>query len=214
MKKYNILLLLGLVMTVSLSACNKASSKNPESGASDAKLSEGLLINSSSSDSIIIDEESIYNGENVDMSVDLDGDGNKEYFVIQRDTPNGISMFGSSNDYGYNMTMDFNDEAEGFDSDGDLLAGYYMQILCYDLDGDGVKEVLTSVGDKSLNLQTVVHKYVKDSSTLFEVVGRIQGQEYQYIDPKSKEIIAPYGSQGLFDSYIYQNGSLIKQENN
>lgn len=188
-------------------------SSNNQENIQKGVMSEGLLLNSISKDSIIIGYDDIYAGKKINMNVDLDNDGAEETFEIKRDTPNGVFVGGYSDNVGVNMVNDFDGDIKAFDEFGDLKEGYFLQVTCYDLDHDGIKEVFTSVGDKLIEMQTVLHRYVKNSSDLFEVVGRMWGQEYQYIDDSTNEIIVPYGSQGLFDSYLYTNNSLYTQTN-
>lgn len=105
---------------------------------------------------------------------------------------------------GYNFINDF---SRDIDYETDRL-----QISCVDLDRDGEKEIIVSVGDGFSSLETLIYKFVPDSANLFDLCGRINGQEAMYINIKKGTITAPYGSQGLFDEYVYWDKKIWREE--
>lgn len=73
------------------------------------------------------------------------------------------------------------------------------------LDQDGVDEILVSVGDHVIDLETLVYRLSNNKEEPYILAGRVGGQQKIYFDDKDNIIIAPYGTQGLFDSYEYKN---------
>jgi hypothetical protein len=99
----------------------------------------------------------------------------------------------------------------GFDEFGDLQESFYVQIATYDFDGDKNPEIIVAVGDGLVNLNVNVFKFIAPKNQLnaskeenWKLIGDFQGQEQIIIE--NKKISVPYGSQGLFDEYIYSNG--------
>ncbi len=125
--------------------------------------------------------------------------------------PNGIKiviLFEGSNtavNLGNIMSIE-----NGF-NDGELEENYFIQIATYDFDGDKNPEIIVAVGDGLVNLNVNVFKFIAPLNQLnaskeenWKLIGNFQGQEQIIIE--NKKISVPYGSQGLFDEYIYSNG--------
>jgi len=91
---------------------------------------------------------------------------------------------------------------EYFDENGMLLDKVKMQISLARM--GNYEEVLLffSVGDKSISMMTKVFR-INDSG--MNEIANIQGQEFMYVD---YNLIAPYGSQGGFENYVYCKGSM------
>jgi hypothetical protein len=96
-------------------------------------------------------------------------------------------------------------------NDGELEENYFIQIATYDFDGDKNPEIIVAVGDGLVNLNVNVFKFIAPLNQLnaskeenWKLIGNFQGQEQIIIE--NKKISVPYGSQGLFDEYIYSNG--------
>ena len=139
------------------------------------------------------------------MKVDLDKDGKEEMILIGLDHPTGIRILGIKGEYGTNLIdgLEF-----ATDEHGDIMDGFFIQASHVDLDKDGKDEVLMSVGDKSIEMRTAIYKVRDAEEDSFKLVGIIEGQSEMYLD--GNHIIVPYGSQGLFDEYIYDKGTLFK----
>lgn len=128
----------------------------------------------------------------------------KVVFYVKEASQGEWSIVGCYNNRGYNFVSDFSREIN-YETDK-------LQISCVDLDRDGEKEIIVSVGDGFSSLETLIYKFVPDSSDLFELHGRIGGQQKMYIDIKKGNIVAPYGSQGLYDEYIYWDKKVWSEE--
>lgn len=173
--------------------------------------SEPLLMQGVDKDYIIISDGAVLGGASKTMDVDVSGDGIKESFIIESDHPNGLKILGISGNHGQNFAYDFRGYDE-FDEYNDIKRGFYTQITCYDLDGDGVKEILVSRGNKLVEMETLIyHPTSANIPDPFKLVARILGQENMYIDG-DHAIISPYGGQGLYSQYTYKNGQLYELE--
>jgi hypothetical protein len=99
----------------------------------------------------------------------------------------------------------------GFDEFGDLQESFYVQIATHDFDDDKNPEIIIAVGDGLVNLNVNIFKFIAPINQLnaskeenWKLIGNFQGQEQIIIE--NNKISVPYGSQGLFDEYIYSNG--------
>lgn len=167
---------------------------------------DGVLVVVHSDEWIFLDGEAIIDGEQKKMECDLDGDGNFEYFLISRDSPNGTKVLAVAQQLGLNLAYDIN-LSNAFDEFGHPKENYGIQVTCYDLDKDGIKEIIVSVGNQSYEMESIIYRYTKSIDNPFELVAYIDGQEKMYIK-EDGAIIAPYGSQGLFEEYRYLNKNL------
>lgn len=171
---------------------------------------DALLLQDAGHDYIILDGLSITTGDLRVMNIDTNGDGEEETFLIQRDSPNGLKVMGVLGEYGQNFVYD-TEIYDAFDDYGEISEDYYVQITCYDLDGDGLKEVIVSIGDKFMEMETLIYSPISnDIQTPFQLIGQFYGQEMMYI--YDDIIIVPYGSQGLFRAYEYMYGELYEVE--
>ena len=105
---------------------------------------------------------------------------------------------------GFNFINDF---LKDIDYETDKL-----QISCVDLDGDGEKEIVVSVGDGLSSLEALIYRFVPDSANIFDLCGRIDGQQEMCIDIKKGTITAPFGGQGMYNEYIYWDKRLWGEE--
>ncbi|WP_027399296.1 hypothetical protein [Anaerovorax odorimutans] len=163
---------------------------------------DNVLFQGECSAYTILDSTSIIEGKEASIICDIDNDGEDETFIIGRNHPNGISVSGMKGNYGINFAYDFEiDEAFDQYGLGEVKEGYYIQITCCDLDGDEVDEVIVSLGDLCINLETLVYRVSLEEETPFILVGRINGQQNIKFDKQEHSINVPYGSQGLFTEY-------------
>lgn len=156
------------------------------------------------------------------LQVDLDLDGKKETIIIGKDHPNGVKVRGIKGEYSINLLSllfdNTNDERisdilDGmFDEYADLNKGCYIQASYVDLDNDGKYEVLISVGDRIMQIMVTAIYRVRDAEEAsFQLKGIIEGQSNMYL--RGNHIIAPYGSFGLFEEYIYDGKRIFKAMN-
>ncbi len=171
---------------------------------------EGVLLMIYSDEWIFLDDESIMCGEDRKMECDLDGDGVFEYFSIGRESPNGTKILAVGQNVGYNLVHDVS-ISDAFEEFGHPINGYGFQVTCFDLDNDGIKEVILSTGNQSYEMESIIYRYTKSIDKPFELVGHIEGQTKMYIEDDGT-ITAPFGSQGLFTDYKYLNKNLYKVE--
>lgn len=127
-------------------------------------------------------------------------------FYVKESTQGEWRICGCYKNSGYNFINDFSLNIE--------FSEYKLQISCVDLDGDMEKEIMVSVGDGLSFLETLIYRFVPDSTNIFELCGRIDGQQKMYVDVKSGIITAPYGGQGLFEEYIYRDKRIWREESN
>ena len=80
-----------------------------------------------------------------------------------------------------------------------------LQICVYDFDKNGVNEIVIAYGDGLTNLKVSIYNRV---NKVYKEIGSFEGQENCTID--KNQIIAPYGSQGLFDEYTIRLGEFHK----
>ena len=152
-------------------------------------------------------------------SIDANIYGRDYTFTIGDNHPNGIRALVIGDGYGYNlfMDLDFNEEDNEifFDEFGFLNEDCNMQLTAMDFNNDGECELLLSLQsegwciEKTFVFKLLPHPY-RDS--LVKYLGVADGQLHMYID--GTNIIAPYGSQGLYNEYMLAtNGRIINIDN-
>ena len=138
--------------------------------------------------------------------------------LVGMDSPNGekvILTWGDSNKFGTNLLYYVSDEMFSIVGDiqddyRELKEGNRIQVTLVDFDYDGKQEVVLAIGDGLVNLGVSVFKIDYHSKDLDAIeIGCFQGQENIHID-KNNDIIIPFGGQGLFEQYKYNNGKFIK----
>lgn len=139
------------------------------------------------------------------------------YLLIGRDHPNGMRFLAMFPGYGVNLPLKFDDGFEGFDEDGELKQGYYIQVVEHSFDHDGTPEIIIAIGNGSIDLSINVIKFHApqfaqdaDREANWSLVGSYSGQARAEI--KGDTIQIPIGSQGLFDEYTWVKGKFIKTE--
>lgn len=176
----------------------------------DNTYSTDYLFSAANMDYIFLDGNSITMvGTTAEMSVDLIDDGTKERFLISRDNPNGMKLIGFSGKGGRNFYFDewTSEISNAFDDIGDIQEGYYAQISCSDLDNDGTKEVLVSIGDKMAEQVTAVYSYTGNDDDPFVYMGYMKASDYVML-AADLELVGPVGSAGLINRYIYTDHTL------
>lgn len=144
---------------------------------------------------------------------------NRDYeFTLGDGRPNGTIALISSNGYGQSLFFDLdfsNDENDAFfDEFDDLRPECNMQITAMDFDGDGEVEILFTIQSEDyITTNTYVYKLLPTPyrDSIVKYLGVANGQLHMYVDGRS--IIAPYGSQGLYNEYMLaSNGKIINIE--
>lgn len=152
------------------------------------------------------------------LNVDLNNDGVSEEFIITKDKENKILLQGLARDDQGKICADFNfwnanlrsllpDELRAADS---VSAQAFIQISCCDIDEDGVKEVLISVGDKESACLTAVYEYRRSGQDLFQYSGSIlSGTKVEY---KGDHVLWGYNADccGGYIPYRYENETILK----
>lgn len=165
------------------------------------------LLNTGNNNFIICSSDDIF--EEKTIHADLDFDGKKETIIIRSDYA-GVKVLGFKGKYGADLLSDkkiFYDARTrelldlGFNESGELENGYYIQVSYIDLNNDHKYEVLISIGNKQSEMITAIYKVRDAEGDSFKLMGIIEGQSKMRLD--GNHIIAPYGSQGLFEEYIY-----------
>lgn len=216
-KKISILLVIVLTI-IQLSGCaihtdNKETRMNEE----DVKVintsrnsmtinDDNVIFQGPCSAFILSDQASINEGKEASFSRDIDNDGVEEVFSIGRDHPNGIQILGVKGDLGVNFVNNFTLEG-AFDEFGEPNEGYMVQITSCDLDDSGVDEIVVSIGDLLINMETLVYRVTDDKENPFVLIGSFTGQDRAIFDEDNLSIVVPYGSQGLYDEYKIMDGT-------
>ncbi|MEL7658774.1 MAG: hypothetical protein AAGU75_23020, partial [Bacillota bacterium] len=113
------------------------------------------------------------------LSVDVNGDGVSEEFIISKDFNDGVILKGirregqegidkSMNFWTLNLSGLLPESLKRGDSIDD---NYFVQISCCDIDEDGTKEVLVSAGDKQIANVTAIYEYSESGAIPFKYCG-------------------------------------------
>ncbi|MHB8277474.1 MAG: hypothetical protein ACYDIA_07455 [Candidatus Humimicrobiaceae bacterium] len=153
----------------------------------------------------------------VSLETDIDNDFNKERISLGIATQLGIQIEIHLKDNTFRLS-----EISGLSDDGDFREGFYCQLVIKDITRDGNSEILLAIGNGSsetyLNIWkfdrfTYLNTQRKKYLNPFQYLGCIEGQEHILIYPSGR-IDVPFGSQGLFTSYIWDGLRLTEIENN
>lgn len=208
MKKINVFI---LVIVVLCFGCRTSNNTTQQEAIIQEKYDN--LFDTRNNHFIISSSDDIYKDKT--LQVDLDLDGEKETIIIGKDYPNGVKIRGIKGKYTTNFLFDdaddvrINEILDGmFDEDGELNNGCYIQASYVDLDNDGKYEVLISVRDKRIQMITAIYRVRDAEEASFKLIGIIEGQSNMYLI--GNHIIAPYGSFGLCEEYIYDGQRIYK----
>lgn len=174
------------------------------------KNPEDALIRTIHKDSLVHLEWKPY-GSDVNLPIKFGND--KVELIFGLDHPNGtkISILFPDQSFAWQLDMSMKDGSSTLDS-GDLREGYKLQAAVYDFDDDGISELIIAAGDKLTNLNIWVFSYTHVDNIKkinpFRQELATSGQSIVYLD--KNEILLPYGSQGLFDSYKYVDKNFMK----
>lgn len=125
--------------------------------------------------------------------------------VLGLDHPNGTKavMIFPSTSVGWQL--DLSGDTGVFDEYGELQEGYKIQAALHDFDQDGINELIVTAGDSIIDLSIWVNSFttVEDLQKINPIKQELSITGQRYIELDGDEIIAPYGSQGLFNFYKY-----------
>lgn len=209
MKKSKVVILVMFFLCISCKT-----SDNKTQSASTIQEEYDNLFNTGNNNFIISSSDDIFNEKS--LSVDLDLDCKKETIIIRSDY-SGVKVLGFKGKYGANLLSDkkiYYDERTrellnwGFNESGELEKGYYIQVSYVDLNNDHKYEVLISIGNKESEMITAIYKVRDADEDSFKLMGIIVGQAKMYLE--GNHIIAPYGSQGLYEEYIYDGDRIFQ----
>lgn len=156
------------------------------------------------------DETSMIHGRSKNVQLyDRDYD-----FTLGYDHPNGTKAMISSNGFGQSLFSDLdfsgNEYEVFFDEFESLRPDCNMQITAMDFDRDGEIEILFSIQSNDYAItKTYVYKLlpIPYRDSIVKYLGVANGQLNMYIE--GHNIIAPFGSQGLYEEYtLASNGRL------
>lgn len=133
------------------------------------------------------------------FSLDFNKDTKKES-IVMRWRSEGFEIMGYKGNYGCEMICF---------SDDDIEDSKYIQITAYDFDNDDTNEVVISIGTDWDNIRSFVYRINKSDEIPYVLVGQINSQ--QRVILQNNQLIAPYGSQGLFESYYYIDGKILQE---
>lgn len=169
------------------------------------------LFDTGNANYILCSQEELYSSHvTKELNYDLDKDGKSEKIIIGLDQI-GIKINGYIGGYGISLLTHLVQNGGllgAYDTDDELNKGYFAQASHIDLDNDGVDEVIIALGNKLDEMAIAIYKV----NSTFEFVGIIQGQSKIHIDDR-KNIIVPYGSQGLYAVYVYDGNKILEITN-
>ncbi|KAA8753968.1 hypothetical protein [Paenibacillus sp. UASWS1643] len=166
-------------------------------------------------DSATLSTFSQWSPPNADLNLPLVLDGESIDIMIGMDSPNGVKALAVSQSLQQGWQLPFNapqSMSSPFDDFGDLREGFTLYVKEHDFDNDSVPEVVIVASDRLLETYVWVYSYnyifsETDTSPL-EPVWYGEGQSDVVLE--GNKIFLPFGSQGLFDEYVFNNGSFIK----
>lgn len=154
------------------------------------------------------------------LSVDLNGDGTSEEFVISKDFNDGVILKGirrkgqeeagdSMNFWTSNLSGLLPPSLKKGDNTNNNC---FVQISCCDIDEDSTKEVLVSVGDKKTANVTAVYEYSESGAMPFQYCGYLScGTIVKY---KGDNVLWAYSGNpddNQYDEFIYKSEKLEKR---
>lgn len=140
-------------------------------------------------------------------------------FTIGDNHPNGVRALVIAEGYGDNLFnyLEFNsdDNEAFFDEFDEMNSECNMQLTAMDFNNDDECEILLTLQSEGyVTVKTYIFKLLPHPyrETLVKYLGVAEGQQYMWVD--GTNIIAPYGSQGLYNEYMLAtNGRIINIDN-
>lgn len=150
-----------------------------------------------------------------DKIIPISLDGEQKSIILGLDSPNGIKTQVQINSINsvFDLPLDSESEFTPFDELGELLPGFDVYALGYDFDSDDTDEVIIAVSDGLIETYFWVFSY--DFMALEygdnPLIPIFYGEGQSDIILEDNTLTVPYGSQGLFEEYIYSNYEFIMQ---
>lgn len=172
-----------------------------------AKYSD-VLFGMPSKDYIMADGNTLYDEEK-SLSVDINNDGKNELLIIGPDHGAGIKLAVRIDDKDHSLLISPKPAfySKMFDMLNNLRVQYDMQISAVDLDGDGIKEIVTSYGDMEGESYSYVFYLTGENHTNVKMAsGRIEGLKNCYLDNENR-IVSPR-EDGPSYIFVYEKGAV------
>ena len=160
---------------------------------------------------IQLDEREFSKGLSSNMSDVLDDSGEEAHFSISRDHPNGTRITASYGEWMQNLAYDewAEELPEAYDQFGYLSPNFHAQVSTCDLDKDGVKEVLVTVGDDLTESVTAVYSLNRSNREQpFSYVGYVPGMDSFYFS--DSYFYTKIGWQDRYEIHQYKDREIIK----
>jgi hypothetical protein len=147
----------------------------------------------------------------VTLEADINNDLNKETITLGLATQFGIQIDVDLKDNTYRLS----------EVSEDLKEGFYAQLVIKDITREGIPDILLAIGDGLTELFLYIWQFDRISYlntqrkkyfNPFNYLGCLEGQEMMRVFPNGR-IDVPFGSQGLFETYIWNGFKLEKIEN-
>jgi len=204
---------LAAVMVFSLTCCGKPATPDGQSGQI-MRYPEDLFSAQKYENIQMYGDPKRWDDEK-NLSLDLDGDGTSEEFVITKDFNDTIRLRGIRGSVmaGMEKEADFwsADLARmlpsGLKKDGSIAEDCYVQVSCCDLDQDSMPEVLVSVGNKHSQSLTLIYEYsLFDNTPPFLYCGSIDDAvALQYMGDSTLRAILDPSDPEKYETYIYES---------
>ncbi|MGX4583036.1 hypothetical protein [Paenibacillus chitinolyticus] len=151
-----------------------------------------------------------------DVTVPLQLDGEKVDLQVGLDSPNGVKILALSETLkqGWSLQLDTNvGGGSPFDDLGDLKEGFNLYIKDYNFENDTTPEVVIAASDGKLETYVWVFGYnylfTENGTSPLDLIWHGEGQSDVILE--GNKILLPFGSQGLFDEYVFSNNTFMKQ---
>lgn len=164
--------------------------------------------------SITLSNFANWSAPEADLHLPLVLDGESVDVLIGMDSPNGIKALAISQSLqqGWQLSLDVRqDTFSPFDDFGDLKEGFALYVKEHDFDNDSVPEVVLVASDGLLETYIWVFSYnyvfSEQGTSPLELIWYGEGQTDVVLE--GDKILLPFGSQGLFEEYIFNNGTFM-----
>ncbi len=208
-KKFFIVLSLAL-----LSGCSREDVKS-NVDYENLTIRDDILFDTHNDDFIFIKGEDINSdGSNAFMEFDTGkNDGTREMFRIRADVKSGTEIMYFNDKAAVNLLHALkHNPLENITAFGEGTLpkkDYYFQVSFYDLDEDGRKEIILSIGNLIDEEVSIIFKTTDSVDTPAKYIGAAYGEQSMYIAP-NYHIYAPYGNANQIKDYMYFNEKLYK----
>jgi len=152
-----------------------------------------------------------------DITLPLKLDGEKVNLQVGLNTPNGVKLLALSEALkkGWNLQLDTVTDGESpFDDYGELKTDFSLYVKDYDFDNNAVPEVVIAASDGMLETYVWVFSYnyvfTERGVSPLTPIWFGEGQSDVILDGNAIQL--PYGSQGLFDEYVFSKNTFVKRQ--